>query len=137
MQLRRGPPGSALPVARVPALRVITTPAGGTRTPRGWRAWKPLQSYTLRVVAGILLASIPLSIVLGLVMSTWSTQTSIDQTKARAEATAESAAVRIGDWVSERQAELRTLAQDQAGRLASPDLLPELVAAAPSHPAFE
>ena len=137
MQLRRGPPGSALPVARVPALRVITTPAGGTRTPRGWRAWKPLQSYTLRVVAGILLASIPLSIVLGLVMSTWSTQTSIDQTKARAEATAQSAAVRIEDWVSERQAELRILAQDEAGKLGTSTVQSELRAAAASHPTFE
>src|ERR1700688_916716 len=137
MQLRRGPPGTALPVARVPALRVITAPVGAARTPRGWRAWKPLQSYTLRVVAGILLVSIPLSIVLGLVMSTWSTQTSIDQTKARAEATAQSAAVRIEDWVSERQAELRILAQDQAGKLGTSDLQAQLRAAAASHPSFE
>ena len=96
-----------------------------------------LKSYTLRVVAGIMLVSIPLSIVLGLVMSNWSAQTSIDQTKARAEATAESAAVRIEDWVSERQAELRALAQDQAGKLTTTGLQAHLLAAAASHPAFE
>ena len=85
----------------------------------------------------MLLISIPLSVVLGLVISNSSSQTSIDQTKARAEATAQSAAVRIEDWVSERQAELRILAQDQAGMLASSDLQTQLRAAAASHPSFE
>ncbi len=136
MQLRRGPPGALTPVAHVPALRLVKSPAA-VPTPAGWRAWRPLIGYTLRVVAGIMLVSIPLSIILGLVISNWSAQTSINQTKARAEATAESAAVRIDDWVSERQAELRTLAEAQAGILATPGLQPELVAAAPSHPAFE
>jgi methyl-accepting chemotaxis protein len=137
MQLRRGPPGTPLPVVRVPELRVIKAPAWAVRTPRGWRAWKPLQSYSLRVVAGILLVSIPLSIVLGFVMSNWSAQTSIEQTKARAEATAEGATVRITDWVSERQAELRSLAQNEAGALASPDLQSQLRGAAASHPYFD
>src|SRR6202521_4075066 len=137
MQLRRGPPPTPLPVARVPMLRVIKAPPGAVRTPSGWRAWKPLQRYSLRVVAGILLVSIPLSIVLGFVMATWSAQISIDQTKARAEATAQSAAVRITEWVSERQAELRTLAQDQNEAIASPDLQSQLRSAATSHPFFD
>jgi methyl-accepting chemotaxis protein len=81
--------------------------------------------------------SIPLSIVLGFVMANWSAQTSIDQTKARAEATAEGAAVRIMDWVSERQAELQTIAHDQAGDLASPDLQARLIASTASHPYFD
>jgi methyl-accepting chemotaxis protein len=88
-------------------------------------------------VAGILVVSIPLSVILGFVISNWSAQTSIEQTKARAEAVAESAAVRITDWVGERQAELRILAQDQAGTLSSPDIQPRLLAAAASHPSFE
>jgi methyl-accepting chemotaxis protein len=88
-------------------------------------------------VAGILLVSLPLSIVLGFVMSNWSAQTSIDQTKARAEATAEGAVVRITDWVSERQAELQTLAQGQVGALGSPDLQSQLRGAAASHPYFD
>jgi methyl-accepting chemotaxis protein len=136
MQLRRGPPGPQLPIAHVPALRLVTPPAY-VRTRHGWRASTLFKGYTLRVVAGIMLVSIPLSIVLGLVISNWSAQTSIDQTKARAEATAESAAVRVQDWVSERQAELRALAQEQAGALATPGLQTHLIAAAPSHPAFE
>jgi len=137
MQLRRGPPETPLPVARVPALRLIKAPEGAPNAPRGWRSWKPLESYSLRVVAGILLVSIPLSILLGFVVSNWSAQTSIDQTKARAEATAQSAAVRITDWVAERQAELRTMAQDSAGTLSSPELKARLIAAYASHPSYE
>ena len=137
MQLRRGPPGARLPVAHVPALRLVKPPASRLRAPTGWRAWTPFNNYTLRVVAGIMLVSIPLSIILGFVISNWSSQTSIDQTKARAEATAESASVRIEDWVSERQAELRTLAQDQVGNLSSPGLQSRLVAAVASHPELE
>src|SRR5450759_2790233 len=91
MQLRRGPPGARLPVAHVPALRLVKPPAARLRAPAGWSAWTPYNNYTLRVVAGIMLVSIPLSIILGFVISNWSAQTSIDQDKARAEATAESA----------------------------------------------
>ena len=137
MQLRRGPPPTPLPLARSPALRVLTAPSGAIGAPSGWRAWRPLQSYTLRVVAGVLLVSIPLSVTLGFVMATWSAQTSIDQTKARAEATAESAAVRISDWVAERQAELRILAFAQVGVVNTPGIETNLVAAMPSHPEFE
>src|ERR1700676_1231420 len=135
MQLRRGPPGVLSSVAKVPALRLVKPPAE-VRTPAGWKASALFRSYTLRVVAAIMLVSIPLSIVLGLVMSNWSAQTSIDQTKARAEATAESAAVRIQDWVSERQGELRALAQDEAGKITTTGLQAHLLAAAASHPAF-
>jgi methyl-accepting chemotaxis protein len=115
----------------------MEAPAVPLRARRGRRSWKPLESYTLRVVAGMLLASIPLSIVLGFVMANWSAQTSIDQTKARAEATAVSASVRIFDWVGERQAELRTLAHDQVGITTSPELYTNLVASVGSHPSFE
>jgi methyl-accepting chemotaxis protein len=107
------------------------------RAPRGGRLLKPLKSYSIRVVAGMLLVTIPLSVVLGFVIWNWSSQTSIDQTKARAEVTAESAVVRISDWLGERQGELRIFAQDQAGNLSSPNLQSRLLAAVPSHPSFE
>jgi methyl-accepting chemotaxis protein len=99
--------------------------------------WKPLKSYSIRVVAGMLLLTIPLFVALGVVISSWSSQTSIDQTKARAEATAEGATVRISDWLGERQGELRILALDQAGNISSPNLESDLLAAAPAHPAFD
>src|SRR5258708_2916780 len=132
-----GPAGIPLPVVRVPALRLVKAPAGPIRAPGGPRGWKPLESYYLRVVAGILLVSIPISILLGFVVSNWSAQTSIDQTKARAEATAESAAVRITDWVAERQAELRTLASARAGIVGTAAVQTNLLAAMASHPEYE
>jgi methyl-accepting chemotaxis protein len=88
-------------------------------------------------VAGLLLVSVPVSILLGFVMSSWSSQTSIEQAKLRAEATAESSAVRIIDWVAERDGELRHAALDYVGKLSSPNLNARLLAAAPSHPAFD
>jgi methyl-accepting chemotaxis protein len=96
-----------------------------------------VDSYSIRVVAGLLLVSIPIAILLGFVMATWSAQTAIDQTKARVEASAESSAVRINDWVGERQAELRTVATDQVGQISSPGLNADLVASMASHPNFD
>jgi methyl-accepting chemotaxis protein len=137
MQLRRGPPPIPLPVQHAPPLRLIKAQPVAARVPRGGRLWKPLKSYSIRVVAGMLLISIPLSVALGLVISNWSTQTSIDQAKARAEATAESAAVRITDWVVERQAELRILAQLNADQLSQPWVESRLQASVAAHPSFE
>ncbi|MHB8588321.1 MAG: methyl-accepting chemotaxis protein [Candidatus Dormibacteraceae bacterium] len=136
MQLRRGPPGAHLPVARAPALRLVKVPAD-IRAPTGWRDWTSFSRYTLRVVAGIMLVSIPLSIILGFVISNWSAQSSIDQSKARAEATAANTALRIGDWLSERQAELRIVANENVGQLSQPWVPDRLRAAAPSHPSFQ
>ena len=67
-------------------------------------------SYLVRVVAAMLLVSIPVSIALGFMVATWSAQTITDQAQARAQATAESTSVRITDWVAERQSELRIMA---------------------------
>src|SRR4030081_806444 len=137
MQLRRGPPVAGIQASGAPALRLVTPPPGPVRAPRRWWRWRSFDSYSLRVVAGMLLVSIPISIFLGVVMANWSAQTSIDQTKARAEASAASAAVRIDDWLRERQAEMRTLAQDSEGQVASPTLGNDLTQAIASHPAFQ
>src|SRR3984893_995635 len=137
MQLRRGPPAVRPPDVNTPALRVLKAPIGASRTPRGWSVRRLFDSYTVRIVAAMLVVSIPLSIVLGFVMANWSSQTSIDQSKLRAEASAEAATVRISDWVAERQAELRTVAQDNVGALGKPGLNDRLVASNASHPSFE
>src|SRR5260370_35652714 len=137
MQLRRGPPPVRPPDPRTPALRLVKTPQGANATsPRG-KQWRWIDNYSIRVVAGLLLVSIPISILLGFVMSNWSAQTAIDQAKARVEASAESSAVRINDWVGERQAELRHVATDQVGQISSPSLNAKLVASMASHPSFE
>src|ERR1700693_1986575 len=86
MQLRRGPPEARAPDAHRPALRLVTAPTGATPAPRGWWHSRSFDRYSVRVVAGLLLVSIPVSVLLGFVVSNWSAQTSIDQAKARAEA---------------------------------------------------
>src|ERR1700693_4328948 len=136
MQLRRGPPDDRVLDLKKPALRLVKAPTGSIRAPRGSGSWRSFDGYSLRAVAGLLLVSIPVSILLGFVMANFSSQTTIDQTKARAEATAESAAVRISDWVAERKAELRAVAHDRVGELSEPGLTAALVASPASHPAF-
>ncbi|HEX7265617.1 MAG TPA: methyl-accepting chemotaxis protein [Candidatus Dormibacteraeota bacterium] len=128
---------AGIQAAGVPDLRLVTPPRGPARAPRRWGRWRSFDSYSLRVVAGMLLVSIPISIFLGFVMANWSAQTSIDQTKARAQASAESAAVRIDDWLKERQSEMRTIAQDSEGQVSSATLGNDLTQAIASHPAFQ
>jgi methyl-accepting chemotaxis protein len=97
----------------------------------------PFDGYSFRIVAGLLLVSVPFSILLGFLMANWSAQTSIDQSKARAVATAVSAAVRISDWVVERKSDLRHVAADQAGQLSSPNLDARLAATLITETSFE
>jgi HAMP domain-containing protein len=120
-----------------PPLRLIKGAPEGAPRPGSWKRWKAFDSYFVRVVAAMLLVSIPISIALGLMVSNWSSQTSIDQAKARAQATAESASVRITDWVAERQAELRIIARSEIGQVSAPDLNARLLAEVPSHPDFD
>jgi methyl-accepting chemotaxis protein len=136
MQLRRGPPAARDVPTRAPALRLVKAPLGPLGARPRWRGWRSFDGYSLRAVAGLLLVSIPVSVLLGLVMSNFSSQTTIDQTKARAEATAESAAVRINDWVAERKGELRGIAQSYLGELHAGGLNEDLSAAGPSHADF-
>jgi len=88
-------------------------------------------------VTGLLVVSIPISIVLGFMMANWSAQTAIDQAKASAEKSAEGTAIRITDWVGERQADLRHVATDQVGQVSSPGLNADLAASLASDPNFE
>ena len=109
--------------------------APGPAPPPGSRKrWTPLDSYLVRVVAAMLLVSIPVSAALGFMVANWSAQTSIDQAQARAQATAESTSIRITDWVAERQSELRVMARSEIGQVSAPDLQAQLLATVPSHP---
>jgi methyl-accepting chemotaxis protein len=137
MQLRRGPPTAPVPHVNTPALRLVAAPTGAARARRGWNGWRSFDGYSVRAVAGLLLVSVPVSILLGLVMSSWSSQTSTDAAKARAEATAESATVRINDFVAERRAQLRSIAQNDVGLLATPDLTVRLMASFNAQSSFD
>jgi methyl-accepting chemotaxis protein len=70
-------------------------------------------------------------------MAYWSSQTSIAQATARAEATAEGAAVRINDWVAERKAQLRAIAQTDVNELSRPGLDAHLLATFAAQSSFD
>ncbi|HVC78728.1 MAG TPA: methyl-accepting chemotaxis protein [Candidatus Micrarchaeaceae archaeon] len=106
---------------------MLEAPIGTVRAPRRGRVWRAVEGYSFRAVAGVLLVSVPVSIVLGFVMANWSAQTSINSAQATAEATAQSAAVRINDFVAERRAQLRAVAEDNVNELSAPDLSAGLI----------
>ena len=116
---------------------MLEAPLGPTRAPRRRSTWRTVDGFFFRVVAGVLLVYVPVAIVLGFVMANWSAQTSIDTAEARAEATAQSAAVRVIDFVAERRAQLRSVAQNNVDELTTPDLTSRLVATTTSQSAFD
>jgi methyl-accepting chemotaxis protein len=121
----------------MPAIHLKSIPSRATSTPSGWKLSRSFDSYSVRAVAGVLLVSIPISVFLGFVMSNWIADSTIGQAKARAVATAEAAGTRVTDWVGERKAELRAIADDNVGSLDKPWLPARLLASDASHPAFE
>src|SRR4029077_19750461 len=136
MQLRRGPPEVRLVDAQKPALRLIKAPKGAIGARPGKGRWTSLNGYTFRIVAGALLVSVPTAVILGFVMANWSAQTSIDQTQARAQATAQSSAVRVNDFMAERRSELRAIAQSDVGEVSKPGLKARLAIVGATHPSF-
>src|SRR6202158_3666271 len=110
VQLRRRPPVAGLIDPAIPALRLVKAPKMAPPKPGDWKRFGLFDSASVRMVAGLLLVSIPTSILLGYLMSRWNTQTLIDQVQIRSEVAAESASNRTSMWVAERRAELRQLA---------------------------
>src|SRR5712664_2505506 len=137
MQLRRSPPHVRVLDDRPPPLRLPNAPAGAPKARRSWTLLRSFDGYSVRAVAGVLLVSIPLSVFLGFVMSNWIADSAIGQAKARAVATAQAVDTRINDWVGERKAELRAIADDSVGNLDKPWLPARLLTSDASHPAFE
>ncbi len=79
VQLRRKPPVARRLDPSIPALRLVKAPKITPIKPRGWRRLGSFDSASVRIVAGLLLVSIPTSLLLGYVVSRWSTQTLVDQ----------------------------------------------------------
>src|SRR5258708_21579154 len=137
MQLRRSPPHVRVVDDRPPPFRLPNAPAGAPKAPGSWTVLRSFDGYSVRAVAGVLLVSIPISIFLGFVMSNWIADSTIGQAKASAVATAQAVDTRVSDWVGERKAELRAIADDSVGSLDKPWLPARLLASDASHPAFE
>jgi methyl-accepting chemotaxis protein len=104
--------------------------------PWGRKRWWLFDNYSIRIVAGMLLVSLPISILLGLVLSSWSSQTSLDQARNQSEVAAENAAFRITDWVNERKAELRRLALSEVDHVGSPSETGDMLGTSAAHPDF-
>jgi methyl-accepting chemotaxis protein len=90
----------------------------------------------VRIIAGLLLVSIPTSIVLGVVMSRWATQTAIDQAQVRSQVAAENAANRITFWMTERRDDLRRVARSEAGHVGTPAAAAALLGPRTAYPEF-
>ncbi len=101
--------------------------------PQGWKRGGWLDSYFFRAVAGLLVVSIPISVVLGVVMTNLSTQTGLEQAKNRSEVAADNAAFRITDWVSERKAELRRVALGEVGHVGSASAARDMLGTSAAH----
>ncbi|GAC1484595.1 MAG: hypothetical protein PVSMB9_10470 [Candidatus Dormibacteria bacterium] len=104
--------------------------------PQGWKRWGSFDSASVRIVAGVLLVSIPTSILLGYLISSWSTQTLIDQIQIRSEVAAESASDRTQRWVEERKADMRQLASTEAGHVDSPSAAKAALGNSTAYPEF-
>jgi methyl-accepting chemotaxis protein len=137
VQLRRSPAPVRELENRPSPLRLTDLPTAAGPAPRRWKPFKSFDSYAVRAVALVLLVSIPISVVLGFVTANWSAETSIKQAKTRVVATAEAVGVRINDWVAERKAELKAVADETVGHVDATWLPGRLLASDGSHPAFE
>ena len=82
------------------------------------KVWRRADSYFVRMLAGSIGVSVPLFVAVGILVTNFAIQTSTSQASARSQALAQAAALRVDDWVVERQGELDQLAHDVAGRLA-------------------
>ena len=99
-----------------------------------------LDSFFVRVLAGTLLISLPMVVVLGILVDTQGTKVLTDSAEANVQVVAKSAGTRITDWMNERQANLRSVARgavDQVGQSNLTADVGEALAADPSFDAIE
>jgi methyl-accepting chemotaxis protein len=137
MELRRAPPRLPAAKGNAPIVTILKPArAGDPGTPKRWHRPDWMGSYFLRVLAGVLLVSVPISVFLGFLVSNWSAQTTLDQAKSRSEVAAENAGARITDWLGERRASLRSLAQGEVGHVGSPSIAQAMLGKPAAQPDF-
>jgi methyl-accepting chemotaxis protein len=81
-----------------------------------------LDSFFVRVLAGTLLISLPMVVVLGALVYFQGSQAITDAAKTNAEVEARSSATGITNWVFERRANLRAVAGDAADHVGQPSV---------------
>ena len=76
--------------------------------------------FATRLVVGLLVASLPISIVLGLLLTTTASSSLTSATRNGSETIARMVALRMEDWISEREANVDVIAASASGQLGSP-----------------
>jgi methyl-accepting chemotaxis protein len=138
MQLRRGPPLARVGEDAPKSIRVLKeSPGVKYVAPSRWQRIRSVDSYFIRVLAAALVLVIPFGVALGFIISNFAAQLSTQQAETRTQETAASSAIRITDWVAERHAEMRTLADRQVGEVNSPSLGADLIGEAIDHPELD
>ncbi len=111
--------------------------AAGITSHGRWRRIRSVDSYFIRVLVAALALTVPVSVLLGLLVSNFGVQLSTQQAEARTQATAAGSAIRITDWLAERKSELRILAAHEVGEIEQGALVADLEAAGPSYTAYD
>jgi methyl-accepting chemotaxis protein len=127
VQLRRGPPASAEDQDLHSTWPVLPGAATeGSPAPPPKRIAIALDSFFVRVLAGTLIISLPMVVVLGALVYFNGSQAITDAAQANAAQEAKSAGTGITSWVFERRANLRVVAVDAADQVGQTDLTPML-----------
>src|SRR3984893_9593700 len=121
-----------------PKLVVLkAVPPGRLGSPRPWKPWMAIDTFFMRVLAGALLISLPMVVVLGTVVFTQGAKTNTDAATLQTQVIATSAATRISDWLSERQSDLRLIARNSIDRVGQIDLTTSVSVVTASGLAFD
>jgi methyl-accepting chemotaxis protein len=76
--------------------------------------------YRYRVVAGVLVVSLPITVLLGFMLTRHASASLTGASKQAQQSVARAVALRLEDWISERHENMTTLAGQAAGRLGDP-----------------
>jgi methyl-accepting chemotaxis protein len=95
-----------------------------TETENRWRSIP--QRFAVRLVAAMLVVSLPLMIVLALELTKGASSSLTESAQLKGGSVSRGAALRLEDWLSERQDNLSVIAGSAADHLATPDTTAEL-----------
>jgi methyl-accepting chemotaxis protein len=96
----------------------------GTTTQRRWRALP--QRFAVRLVAAMLIVSLPLMVVLALLLTQGAASSLTASAQLKGGSVSRGAALRLEDWVLERRANLEVIAGTAADHLTTPETTAEL-----------
>ena len=87
-------------------------------TASGWRSLH--RRFAIRLVAAMLLVSLPLMIVLAVLLTTESSSSLTDSAERQGESLARAVTLRLEDWLSDRRADMKVVAGTVSGQLDRP-----------------